>query len=182
MSVSAPPDHSDHTRRRTPQSTQIGPTLATVGRRRAAVCRARVSGSAARKYRRRSRESAARRSTGTSPTRSRCWSSCWWASHPPTRRRTRGPLARTDAAAALDGLIDFHLDFALGEADLIRIQDRDLAYLPATAERQVRRAQRPLRRGMGGRTARTRARTRRNRRTADGARRIRSADSPCRTA
>ena len=52
--------------------------------------------------------------------------------------RSRG----TDAAAALDGLIDFHLDFALDEPDLIRIQDRDLAYLPAAAERQVRRAQR----------------------------------------
>src|SRR6202161_464665 len=50
---------------------------------------------------------------------------------------------QTDAAAALNGLIDFHLDFALGEPDLIRIQDRDLAYLPAAAERQVRRAQRP---------------------------------------
>ena len=49
---------------------------------------------------------------------------------------------QTDAAAALDGLIDFHLDFALGEPDLIRIQDRALAYLPAAAERQVRRAQR----------------------------------------
>jgi AcrR family transcriptional regulator len=48
----------------------------------------------------------------------------------------------THAAAALDGLIDFHLDFALGEPDLIRIQDRDLAYLPTAAERQVRRAQR----------------------------------------
>jgi AcrR family transcriptional regulator len=47
-----------------------------------------------------------------------------------------------DAAAALDGLIDFHLDFTLGEPDLIRIQDRDLAYLPAAAQRQVRRAQR----------------------------------------
>jgi AcrR family transcriptional regulator len=47
-----------------------------------------------------------------------------------------------DAAAALDGLIDFHLDFALGEPDLIRIQDRDLAHLPAAAQRQVRRAQR----------------------------------------
>ena len=55
----------------------------------------------------------------------------------------RGVRSRqTDAAAALNGLIDFHLDFALGEPDLIRIQDRDLAYLPATAERQVRRAQR----------------------------------------
>jgi AcrR family transcriptional regulator len=48
----------------------------------------------------------------------------------------------SDAAVALDGLIDFHLDFALGEPDLIRIQDRDLAHLPAAAERQVRKAQR----------------------------------------
>jgi AcrR family transcriptional regulator len=47
-----------------------------------------------------------------------------------------------DAAAALDGLIDFHLDFALGEPNLIRIQDRDLAHLPAVAQRQVRKAQR----------------------------------------
>jgi AcrR family transcriptional regulator len=48
----------------------------------------------------------------------------------------------SDAASALDGLIDFHLDFALGEPDLIRIQDRDLAHLPETAEKQVRKAQR----------------------------------------
>src|SRR6202453_4788360 len=48
----------------------------------------------------------------------------------------------SDAAVALDGLIDFHLDFALGEPDLIRSQDRDLAHLPAAAERQVRTAQR----------------------------------------
>jgi AcrR family transcriptional regulator len=48
----------------------------------------------------------------------------------------------TEADAALDSLIDFHLDFALGEPDLIRIQDRDLAHLPAAAARQVRRAQR----------------------------------------
>lgn len=47
-----------------------------------------------------------------------------------------------DAAAALDGLIDFHLDFALGESDLIRIQDRDLSHLPEPAKRQVRKAQR----------------------------------------
>lgn len=47
-----------------------------------------------------------------------------------------------DAATALDGLIDFHLDFALGEPDLIRIQDRDLAHLPQAAEKQVRKAQR----------------------------------------
>ncbi len=48
----------------------------------------------------------------------------------------------SDAAAALDGLIDFHLDFTLGEPDLIRIQDRDLAHLPEAAEKQVRKAQR----------------------------------------
>src|SRR5262249_19648483 len=48
----------------------------------------------------------------------------------------------SEPAAALDGLIDFHLDFALGDPDLIRIQDRDLAHLPAAAERQVRKAQR----------------------------------------
>jgi AcrR family transcriptional regulator len=46
------------------------------------------------------------------------------------------------AAAALDGLIDFHLDFALGESDLIRIQDQDLGHLPPPARRQVRRSQR----------------------------------------
>jgi AcrR family transcriptional regulator len=48
----------------------------------------------------------------------------------------------SDSEAALDGLIDFHLDFALNESDLIRIQDRDLEYLPAPAKRQVRKAQR----------------------------------------
>lgn len=47
-----------------------------------------------------------------------------------------------DADTALENLIDFHLDFALGESDLIRIQDRDLGNLPAAAKRQVRRAQR----------------------------------------
>lgn len=44
--------------------------------------------------------------------------------------------------AVFNGLIDFHLDFVFGEPDLISIQDRDLAQLPATAQRQVRRAQR----------------------------------------
>ncbi len=55
----------------------------------------------------------------------------------------REVLADTpDAAAALDGLIDFHLDFVLGESNLIRIQDRDLGHLPSAAKRQVRKAQR----------------------------------------
>ncbi|MCM6775086.1 TetR/AcrR family transcriptional regulator [Nocardia sp. CDC159] len=43
---------------------------------------------------------------------------------------------------ALSTLVDFHLDFALGEPELIRIQDRDLENLPETARRQVRRTQR----------------------------------------
>ncbi|BDY33238.1 MULTISPECIES: SACE_7040 family transcriptional regulator [Mycolicibacterium] len=47
-----------------------------------------------------------------------------------------------DPAEALDGLVDFHLDFAFGESDLIRIQDRDLSHLPESAKRQVRRSQR----------------------------------------
>jgi len=47
-----------------------------------------------------------------------------------------------DADSALAALIDFHLDFAFGESDLIRIQDRDLGNLPPAAKRQVRRKQR----------------------------------------
>ncbi|MBV9514822.1 MAG: TetR/AcrR family transcriptional regulator [Mycobacteriaceae bacterium] len=47
-----------------------------------------------------------------------------------------------DAEAAFNGLVDFHLEFALSEPDLIRIQDRDLAQLPDRARRQARKAQR----------------------------------------
>ncbi len=50
--------------------------------------------------------------------------------------------AGDDPSAALHALIDFHLDFTLGEPGLIRIQDRDLSHLPAPALRQVRRSQR----------------------------------------
>ncbi len=50
--------------------------------------------------------------------------------------------ANGEPGAALDALIDFHLDFVFTEPDLIRIQDRDLAHLPTAAKRQVRRAQR----------------------------------------
>lgn len=48
----------------------------------------------------------------------------------------------SDVDEAFGGLVDFHLDFALSEPDLIRIQDRDLAHLPDRAKRQVRKAQR----------------------------------------
>ena len=50
--------------------------------------------------------------------------------------------ATDEPFVALDGLVDFHLDFVFAEPELIRIQDRDLALLPAAAKRQVRRAQR----------------------------------------
>jgi AcrR family transcriptional regulator len=51
-------------------------------------------------------------------------------------------LEAVDVDDAFDGLVDFHLDFALGVPDLIRIQDRDLGHLPEGAKRQVRKAQR----------------------------------------
>jgi AcrR family transcriptional regulator len=42
----------------------------------------------------------------------------------------------------LDGLIRFHVDFALSDADVIRVQDRDLASLSEDDRHQVRRLQR----------------------------------------
>ena len=39
-------------------------------------------------------------------------------------------------------LVDFHLDFAVAERDVIRIQERELAALPPEANRRVRRQQR----------------------------------------
>lgn len=42
----------------------------------------------------------------------------------------------------LDGLIRFHVDFALTDADVIRVQDRDLASLSADDRSTVRRLQR----------------------------------------
>ncbi|TJZ79707.1 TetR/AcrR family transcriptional regulator [Rhodococcus oryzae] len=63
-----------------------------------------------------------------------------------SRRLLEGGTAVDDAAStpdeALAGLIEFHLDFALGEPDLIRVQDRDLESLPAAERRQVRQFQR----------------------------------------
>lgn len=48
----------------------------------------------------------------------------------------------SDPRSALEGLVDFHLDFALGEPDLIRVQDRELHSLPNDARREVRLTQR----------------------------------------
>src|SRR5262245_15481153 len=47
-----------------------------------------------------------------------------------------------DPADVLDELIDFHVDFALREPELIVVQERDLANLPAGAQHRVRALQR----------------------------------------
>ena len=47
-----------------------------------------------------------------------------------------------DARSALHALVDFHTDFALAEADVIRVQDRDLASLNERDRGVVRRLQR----------------------------------------
>lgn len=47
-----------------------------------------------------------------------------------------------DPVLALRGLVDWHLEFALGHRALIIVQDRDWESLPADAREQVRRLQR----------------------------------------
>lgn len=54
----------------------------------------------------------------------------------------RARLDHRDARAALADLVDFHVEFATREPDLIVVQDRDLASLPEDARRTVRRLQR----------------------------------------
>lgn len=55
----------------------------------------------------------------------------------------RAVVAGTAAPGdALTGLVDFHLDFAFGAPELIRIQDRDLENVPTGARREIRRTQR----------------------------------------
>ncbi len=81
-----------------------------------------------------------------------------------------------DADSALDGLIDFHLDFAFTESDLIRIQDRDLGNLPPPAKRQVRRKQRQYVEIWVDVLRRSRPRRHRDRGTTDGARDVRAAE------
>ena len=51
-------------------------------------------------------------------------------------------VRESDPAGVLRRLVDFHLAFALGEPELIRIQDRDLTSLPAEARSSLRRLQR----------------------------------------
>jgi len=50
--------------------------------------------------------------------------------------------AAPDAASALRSLIRFHVDFALGEADVIVVQDRELEQLDRGARHEVRSLQR----------------------------------------
>jgi AcrR family transcriptional regulator len=50
--------------------------------------------------------------------------------------------AHDSPAARLEALIRFHVDFALTDADVIRVQDRDLASLSAEDRHTVRRLQR----------------------------------------
>jgi AcrR family transcriptional regulator len=47
-----------------------------------------------------------------------------------------------DPPAAVAALVAFHVDFALAESDVIRVQDRDLGTLHEKDRRQVRRLQR----------------------------------------
>lgn len=54
----------------------------------------------------------------------------------------RQRAAHGSAAVALEQLVAFHTDFALGEPDLIRVQDRDLASLNERDRGRVRRLQR----------------------------------------
>ncbi len=55
----------------------------------------------------------------------------------------RGVVERGGAAAdQLRALISFHVDFALSDADVIRVQDRDLASLSDDDRHSVRRLQR----------------------------------------
>lgn len=76
--------------------------------------------------------------------------------------RLLGGLAQIlDAAGLSDSqrlhrLVDFHLDFALASREVIRLQDRELATLPAESNRQVRRLQRRYLDGWAGLVGRLR--------------------------
>ncbi|MFE3546049.1 TetR/AcrR family transcriptional regulator [Nocardia sp. NPDC059177] len=55
----------------------------------------------------------------------------------------RAVVSTADSPAqALEDLVDFHLDFAFGDPELIRIQDRDLDNVPVPDRRTLRRLQR----------------------------------------
>lgn len=56
--------------------------------------------------------------------------------------RERVAAAQGDPAAALRGLVDWHVEFALSRRALIVVQDRDWESLPVDAREQVRTLQR----------------------------------------
>jgi AcrR family transcriptional regulator len=55
---------------------------------------------------------------------------------------SRRVIAAPDAAAALDALLRWHIDFALTQPELISVQNRELDNVPEPARRQIRRLQR----------------------------------------
>jgi AcrR family transcriptional regulator len=55
---------------------------------------------------------------------------------------SRRVISAPDAAAALDALLRWHIDFALTQPELITVQDRELGNVPEPARRQIRRLQR----------------------------------------
>ena len=63
-----------------------------------------------------------------------------------SERLVAGGLDVSSSAASSEQrmreLVGFHVDFALGNADVIRVQDRDLAYLSPEGRADVRRLQR----------------------------------------
>lgn len=63
-----------------------------------------------------------------------------------SERLVAGGLAVSEAAETdeqrMRNLVAFHVDFSLGNADVIRVQDRDLAYLSSDGRSDVRRLQR----------------------------------------
>lgn len=59
-----------------------------------------------------------------------------------SQRLLDGGRMRVAAGGGLPALLEFHVEFALAEPDLIRVQDRDLASTTAADRSRVRRLQR----------------------------------------
>ena len=55
---------------------------------------------------------------------------------------SRRAIAAADAPSALEALLRWHVEFALGQPDLITVQSRELDNVPESARRQIRRLQR----------------------------------------
>lgn len=55
---------------------------------------------------------------------------------------SRRAIDAADAPSALDALLRWHVEFALGQPDLITVHTRELDNVPESARRQIRRLQR----------------------------------------